>query len=134
MGWKGNTKQTTKKVIDVLSFKDGKAYFGMPVFDGDKERVNKPRIIFEYSGQVSMMLRYLTDESRIVFDHLSPPDSNLKGKFDTYGPDLSYDGFRLLNGRWRFMEDLDLKNAPSELDEQFNDPLKPKNIESKILK
>ncbi|HCN84127.1 MAG TPA: hypothetical protein DIT07_10990, partial [Sphingobacteriaceae bacterium] len=36
LGWKGNTAKTTKKVIEVLSFKDGKAYFGMPVFDGDK--------------------------------------------------------------------------------------------------
>ena len=36
LGWKGNTEKTTRKVIDVLFFKDGKAYFGMPVFDGDK--------------------------------------------------------------------------------------------------
>ena len=104
----------------------------MPVFDGDKERPNKQRIIFEYSKQVSMMLNYLPDDSRIVFDHLSPPDPNLKGKFDFYGPDMSYDGFRLVNGRWRLTEDLELKNAPSQLDEQFNDPRKPGKITPKF--
>jgi hypothetical protein len=132
LGWKGNTPKSTKKVIEVLSFRDGKAWFGMPVFDGDKERPNKQRIIFEYSKQVSMMLNYLPENNSIVFDHLSPPDDKLKGKFEVYGPDMSYDGFRLTNGRWRLAEDLELKNAPSELDEQFNDPKKPKSIPSKL--
>jgi hypothetical protein len=131
LGWKGNTLKTTKKVIEVLYFKDGKAYFGMPVFDADKEHPNKQRIIFEYSRQVSMMLRYLPD-GRIVFDHLSPPNPDLKGKPDSYGPDMTYDGFRLVNGRWRLIQDLELKNPPSELDEQFNDPRKPPNIPPKL--
>jgi len=125
LGWKGNNIESTKRVIEVLSFKDGKAYFGMPVFDGDKDRPNKQRIIFEYSKQVSMILNYVPEDGRIVFDHLAPPDPNLKGKFDSYGPDMSYDGFRLLNGRWRLVEDLQLKNPPSATDGQFNDPRKP---------
>jgi hypothetical protein len=104
----------------------------MPVFDGDKERPKKQRIIFEYSRQVSMLLNYLPDNNTIVFDHLAPPDDKLKGKFDSYGPDMSYDGFRLNSGRWRLVEDLELKNPASALDEQFNDPKKPKSIPSKL--
>lgn len=132
LGWKGNNPKSTKKIIEVLSFKDGKAFFGMPVFEGDKERSGKQRIIFEYSGQVSMLLNYIPEKSTIVFDHLAPADPALKGNYSTYGPDMSYDGFRLANGRWRLTEDLDLKNAPSELDEQYNDPKNPKNIAPKF--
>lgn len=133
LGWKGNTVKSTKKVIEVLSFKDGKASFGMPVFDGDKSRPKKNRIVFEYSRQVSAMLNYLPKQGTIVFDHLAPPDPKLEGRYESYGPDMTYDGFKLANGRWKFIEDLDLKNDPSELDEFFNDPKKPsKNVINKV--
>ncbi len=51
LGWKGNNVKSTKKVIDVIHFKDNKAYFGMPVFDGDKENPLKKRIIFELGSK-----------------------------------------------------------------------------------
>lgn len=125
LGWKGNNIKSTKKVIEVLYFKNGKAYLGMPVFDGDKERVGKKRILFEYNRQVSSLLNYIPKEGTIVFDHLAPPDPKLAGKFETYGPDMSYDGFKLVNGRWKFIEDLQLKNSPTDIDDDFNDPKKP---------
>ena len=126
LGWKGNTPKTTKKVIDVLYFKDNKAHFGMPVFDGDKESPNRKRVIFEYTRQVSMALNFDAARSTIVFDHLAPPDPKLKGKFDTYGPDMSYDGYKLVNGRWKLVEDIEMKNAPTEADNNYNDPRKMK--------
>lgn len=127
LGWKGNTVKTTKKVIEVLYFKNGKAYMGMPVFSGKKDIAQKKRIIFEYSRQVSMMLNYLPEEGMIVFDHLAPPDSKMKDKFDVYGPDLSYDGYKLVNGKWKLAENLILKNPPSPSDNDFNDPKKLKS-------
>ena len=33
LGWKGNTVKSTKKVIEVLSFKNDQPLFGMPVFE-----------------------------------------------------------------------------------------------------
>lgn len=128
LGWKGNTIMSTKKIIEVLHFKDGKAYFGKPVFDGDPDNLNKRRIIFEYDRRATMLLNYENAENRIVFDHLAPPDQNLKGKFELYGPDFSYDGFKLLNGRWKFISDLELKNDSTEQDENFNDPKKMKDL------
>ena len=125
LGWKGNTVKSTKKVIDVLYFKDDKALFGMPVFDGDKERAGKHRIVFEYNRQASMMLNYLAKEEMIVFDHLAPPDPEMKGSMEAYGPDLSYDGFKLNKGRWKLVENLELKNSPTEEDELYIDPKKP---------
>ena len=126
LGWKGNTIRSTKKVIEILYFKDGKAYFGMPVFDGDKEQPNKKRAIFEYDRRASMVLNYEPSISTVVFDHLAPPDPKLKGRFELYGPDFSYDGYRLANGRWKFVQDLELKNTPTNQDDNFNDPKKMK--------
>ena len=124
LGWKGNTPKSTKKVIDVIYFKDNKAFFGMPVFDGDKEDPDQKRIIFEYARQVSMGLNYDPKLNMIVFDHLAPPDIKLKGNFEFYGPDMSYDGYKLTNGRWKLVEDIEMKNPESENDDNFNDPRK----------
>ncbi|HEY1061999.1 MAG TPA: hypothetical protein VGE44_09955 [Daejeonella sp.] len=126
LGWKGNTVKSTKKVIEILYFRDGKAYFGMSVFDGDKEQPFKKRAIFEYDRRASMVLNYEPSISTVVFDHLAPPDPKLKGRFELYGPDFSYDGYRLVNGRWKFVQDLELKNTPTDQDDNFNDPKKMK--------
>lgn len=126
LGWKGNTVKSTKKVIEVLYFKNGKAHFGMPLFDGDKEHAGNKRIIFEYNRKATMLLNFEPSNATIVFDHLAPPDPKLNGKYDLYGPDFSYDGYRLLNGRWKFVQDLELKNNPTDQDDNFNDPRKMK--------
>lgn len=124
LGWKGNTVKSTKKVIEVLYFKNGKAHFGMPLFDGNKEHAGNKRIIFEYNRKASMLLNFEPTNGTIVFDHLAPPDPKLNGKYDMYGPDFSYDGYKLLNGRWKFVQDLELKNNPTDQDDNFNDPKK----------
>ncbi|WP_079701452.1 hypothetical protein [Daejeonella lutea] len=126
LGWKGNNVKSTKKVIDVIHFKDNKAYFGMPVFDGDKDNPTQKRAIFEYDRKASMVLNYDPKTTTIIFDHLAPPDDKLKGRFELYGPDFSYDGYRLANGRWKLVEDIEVKNQPTDQDENFNDPKKMK--------
>ena len=125
LGWKGNTVKSTKKIIEIVYFKNNKAYFGLPVFDGSKEFAGKNRIVFEYSRQASMMLNYNPQEGMIIFDHLAPPDPKMKNRPDLFGPDLSYDGFKLLNGRWKYHPDLPLKNTPSETDNLYNNPKAP---------
>lgn len=133
LGWKGNNVKSTKKVIEVLSFKDNKATFGMPVFEGDKERTGKKRIVYEYNRQVSFMMNYLPKEGTIVFDHLAPPDPKLQDKYELYGPDMTYDGYKLVNGRWKYVSDLKLKNPASATDENYNDPQKPsKSVVNKL--
>ena len=124
--WKGNTIKSTKKVIEILYFKDDRAYFGLPVFDGDKDNADKKRILFEYDRKASMLLNFEPSTGTIVFDHLAPPDPKLKGKYELYGPDFSYDGYKLSNGRWKFVQDLELKNDPTDQDDNFNDPRKMK--------
>jgi hypothetical protein len=127
LGWKGNTVRSTKKVIDVLYFKDKKAYFGMPVFDGGKENAGKSRIIFEYTRRASMVLNFDLQSEMLIFDHLAPPDDRLKGNYEFYGPDFSYDGYKLVNGRWRLEEDIEVKNPATDQDDNFNDPREMRN-------
>jgi len=122
IGWKGNTVKSTKKVIDVLSFKDDRPELGLSVFDGNRK--TRKRVIFEYARQVSMLLRYVPDQNLIVFDHLSPPDPKLKDKRETFGPDLSYDGYKLKNGRWVYVDNLDMRNVPDNHDAEYIDPKK----------
>jgi hypothetical protein len=132
LGWKGNTVKSTKKVIDVLSFKDDKPVLGLPVFDGNGK--TRKRVVFEYTRQASMLLRYVTDQNLIVFDHLSPPDPKLKNQHDTYGPDLTYDGYRQKNGRWVYVENLDMRNVPSAADDSYIDPKKQAEIDKATVK
>ncbi len=120
LGWKGYTDRSTKKVIDVLSFKNDKPVLGMPVFISKDRKRN--RVVFQYTRQASMLLRYIQGENVIVFDNLAPPDKKSKDKPESYGPDLSYNGYKLKNARWELVEDLDMRNIPSESDAGYIDP------------
>jgi len=135
IGWKGNTVKSTKKVIDVLSFNDAGPAFGMPVFDGNGKTRN--RVVFEYARQASMLLRYVPEQNLIVFDHLAPPDAKEKNKPETFGPDLTYDGYKLKNGRWVYVEQLDMRNVPDNasnaIDPQYIDPKKQALRDKKLV-
>lgn len=123
LGWKGNNTRSTKKVIDVLSFdKEEKPVLGAAVFEGNGK--TRKRVVFEYTRQASMLMRYVPDQSLIVFDHLAPPDPKMKDRPDTFGPDLSYDGYKLKNGKWVFVANLDMRNIPETRDEEYVDPKK----------
>jgi hypothetical protein len=71
-----------------------------------------------------MLLRYVPEQNLIVFDHLAPPDPKMKDKPDTFGPDLSYDGYKLKEGKWVFVENLDMRNIPQPEDVDIIDPKK----------
>lgn len=131
LGWNGGDYRISRRVIDVLHFRGGKPVFGMPVFqtaDGPKNR-----IVFQYSNKASMMLNYLPKENTIVFDHLVPFSESQRGNYEFYGPDLSYDGFTLQDGRWVLQENLELKNERNPTDKFFNDPEKMRREPSSVL-
>ncbi len=111
LGWKGNDRFSTKKVIDVLHFDtwDNPA-FGAPLFV-DESKKKKHRIVFEYNSQAVMLLSYNKKKKMIVFDHLSPSSTAMKGKFRYYGPDFTYDGLQFKKGIWNYKTNLDLRNS-----------------------
>ncbi len=125
LGWKGNTVKTTKKVIEILSFENGKPIFGMPVLTGNNK--TRSRAVFEYSRQVSMMLKYLPAQQSIVFDNLVSPAKIMTSK-EFYGPDLTYNTYRLKNGLWQYQENIDLRNL-SGSDDELIDPKKQARVD-----
>jgi hypothetical protein len=127
LGWKGNTNKTSKKVIEVLSFKNDELQLGKAIFQGPENTAVKNRIVFEYNKLNSMTLRLDKKEQMIVFDHLAPFDPDMKGNFEYYASDSSFDGYRLVGNQLKLMENIELKNDPNAKDDFYIDP-KPKEI------
>ncbi|HEX3387053.1 MAG TPA: hypothetical protein VHS53_17755, partial [Mucilaginibacter sp.] len=63
------------------------------------------------------------------FDHLAPQDGRQKKHYDLYGPDLTYDGYRFKDGRWVYVENLDMRNKPNKSDKDYIDPKKQGEID-----
>lgn len=127
LGWKGHSQKSTKKVIEILSFKDNDLVFGKNVFEKAKGLTDKNRIVFEYNKLNSMTLVYDKSIGMIVFDHLAPIDPSMEGNFEYYASDLSFDAYRFVGGRLKLVENIELKNDPTAMDELYIDP-KDQNI------
>lgn len=123
LGYDFNNLFTSKKIIEVLTFDAaGNPNFGSPVFNVDgKYRLS--RIVFEFNARVSMVLRYNEDSKTIVFDHLSPSSPEFAGDFQYYGPDGSFDGFKLEGTEWVYVRDLDLRNPRRSKPKPVNAPV-----------
>ena len=119
LAWKGYDFRSTKKVIDVLHFVNNKPKFGLAMFKVKKEL--KSRLIFQYSAQAVVSLRYVEEEKAIVYDHLSPPSDNLKGQYEFYGPDFTYDALKFKRGKWFLTE---LFQAKNDKDPTYKKPRK----------
>ena len=120
LGWDGDSRITTKKVIEVISFSGSTVRFGAPVFK--TEEGMKKRILFTYAEQISMSIVYQEKEKRIIFDHLAPRDQSLKGQYQFYGPDMSHDALELKKGKWYWVSNAEFKRKRTGKDKDFNDP------------
>lgn len=94
-----------KKIIDVLSFKDGEVKFGEAIFE-DKEALgsHNERIILEYSEGAVVFLNYDESLGMIVHDHLEPRMGLLQGQGVVNIPDGTYEGYVLKEGKWEYIE------------------------------
>lgn len=103
-----NNSLSSIKTAEVLAVQRGK-----PVFRGAQflhGGTVKNRIIFEYSAELTMTLRYNPQLKQIVFDHLAPLHPLYTGSYQFYGPDGSYDGLKFIEGIWVYEEDVDARN------------------------
>ncbi|MDR1897625.1 MAG: hypothetical protein LBR10_12630 [Prevotellaceae bacterium] len=109
MGLDFNDNISYKKYIDILTFNpQGIPYFGAPVFIDDEEGI-KSRIIFEYSAQSQMYLRYHNEVDKIVFNWLHPIHPEKKDDKSYYVADITYDGFEFKHGKWVKVRNILLK-------------------------
>lgn len=115
-GFDGFSLFNKRKLIDVLSFKDGKAIFGAPVFVEEDPKTGSPtvrnRIVKEYSAEASFKMNYDDSWGLIIFDHLTAMSGSY-GQGLAMVPDGTYEGYKLENGRWHWVE----KFWTEELDE-----------------
>lgn len=117
IAWDGNSKLITRKFIDVLYFKnDGTPVFGKDVFKFPKK--NPRRLMFEYSSEVTMSIKYNEKRNQIVYSHLAPKQegSLLEGMYQYYGPDGSFDALELKKDKWVTVEDIDARNDKNKND------------------
>ena len=106
LGWDGNNKQTTKKIIEVLKLKKKTdPVFGSSIFNNTQKR-----IIIEYSSKYPISLRYDEKLEYIVFDHIEPIDGISINNFDIYAPNLSYDIFKKTDMGWELETNIYLNN------------------------
>ncbi|HEC44535.1 MAG TPA: hypothetical protein ENI20_17085 [Bacteroides sp.] len=109
MGFSFHDRWSDKKIIEALHFDENmNPLFGKPVFN-TPEGIQH-RVVFEYSGDVAMNLRYNPDLKMIVYDHLEPIEPELAAHPRFYAPDFSYDGYKFRKGMWEFRSDLDVRN------------------------
>lgn len=110
LGFDFNDFFSSKKLIEILSFNEkDEPVFGKPIIERDGKLA--VRVIFEFSARVSMNLRYSKEKEMIIYDHLSPSRPSLSGKFQFYGPDMSYDGLKYEDGIWKTYKDIDVRNT-----------------------
>ncbi len=118
IGWDGNDKLTQRKFIDVLYFKeDGSPVFGKDVFDIPKKAVK--RMMFEYSSDITMSVKYIERTGQIVFSHLAPRERGdvLEGQYQFYGPDAEFDGLEQKSDRWVFVANIDIRSDKADMPE-----------------
>ena len=121
LAWDGNDKFSRKKIIDVLTFDaNGTPRFGADIFSMQKKYPK--RVIFEYSANCNISLRYSTKKDSIVFDHLAPTSPQMEGQFQYYCSDGSYDGFGFKKGKWNYGMYINATNEKDEMDKLYGDP------------
>lgn len=106
-GYDGFSFFHKRKVVDVLSFKNGKPEFGAPVFvqrdSLGNEIAVRNRLLSEYSAEASFKLNYDENWGLIIFDHLIMMGGN-SGQGPGMVPDGTYEGYKLENGKWVWVE------------------------------
>ena len=130
IGWDGNDKLTQRKFVDVLYFRaNGAPVFGKDVFKFEKK--NPRRLMFEYSQEVSMSLKYVEKRNQIVYSHLhsNQVGTLLDGQFQYYGPDGRFDALELKKDKWITIENIDINSDIQPIkDSKKPDPKKRKKM------
>ncbi len=115
IGFSGNDRSTNKKLIDVFYFKGKGMRMGFPLFQESKgSSVLLRRVFFEYSEKSVVTVNMNDKLGAIVFDHLIPENPSMEGMRDYYIPDMTYDGYKWIDGMWKYEEDLIAWNDPNK--------------------
>lgn len=94
-----------RKIIDVLHFREGKAYFGAPLFVSDlpDKPFTKSKIVLDYSAEATVGCNYDEFLEMIIFDHLQESQTAVPNQGSANLPDGTFEGFKLENGVWKYV-------------------------------
>ncbi|HVA99334.1 MAG TPA: hypothetical protein VNG53_10605 [Bacteroidia bacterium] len=121
LAWQGYSNIITKKIIDVVTFnKKGKPTFGSAIFK--IENRYPKRMIFIYSANATMSLKYDEKSGMILFDYLAPYQEGMEGQYQFYAPSFRVDGIKFKKGIWYYVKEIDAKNPKTRNDKLFVDP------------
>jgi len=102
LGFDDNNINSDRKIIEVLTFEDGKPVFGGPFFsfqDNSLQKKNISRYIMEYKKNAGPRLTFDNDMNMIVYEHLISETGEVQKKY-TYIPDGDYEGLKWKDGKW----------------------------------
>lgn len=109
LGYDQHDLRTRRKFIDVLHIQEvddrrmirfGAPIFYTDIFQGETLDERPYRLLMQYSARFSAMLRWDEKEELIIMDHLSPKDAKMKGMYQFYGPDFTYDALEWSKKGW----------------------------------
>ena len=109
-----------RKVIDVLSFSQGKPQFGAPVFYTQEKEgglIIRNRMLFEYAAEAAIKCNFDPVLEMVVVDHLQEVGGLYEGQAVSKIPDGTYEAFQLTDGVW--------KNIPMLENQLMDEPPRP---------
>ena len=124
-------EKLNRKVVDVISVdRRGRPKFGARIFRIEQFmdqtfRKAPMRLILSYSGDYSASVRWNPKEEMVIMDHLVPPDPKLKGVYQMYGPDMSYDGLEWDDDWWHLKQEVKFNSGQNV---PIIPPSKPTNL------
>jgi len=108
LGSDENDERSNKKWIEVLSFdaagnpQFGGKFFSYPLNDETKPKQPVARFCLEYKKDAGVRMNYDPRYDAIIFDHLTSEGDDPKNKYSLI-PYGDYEGFRWVNGIWKFL-------------------------------
>ena len=102
LGFDDNNLSSDRKIIEILTFRDGKPVFGGPFFsfqDNSLKQKSFARYIMEYKKNAGPRLNYDKDMNIIIYEHLISETGEPQKKY-TYIPDGDYEGLKWKDGKW----------------------------------
>ncbi|MES2630064.1 MAG: hypothetical protein V4616_13955 [Bacteroidota bacterium] len=120
LGWRGNDRLTSQKVVDVFYFENNEPKFGMPIIQHGKNE--KYRAIFTYPADIKFSLEYDRKNKQIVFDRVGPTKPQYAGNYAFYSITSDFDAYKSENNRWILVQDVKPTMPEREIKKPFIAP------------
>ncbi|MDP4283785.1 MAG: hypothetical protein Q8891_05140 [Bacteroidota bacterium] len=114
LGYDENNINSNRKIIEVLTFKDGEPIFGGSFFsfqDNSLDKNSFARYIMEYKKNAGPRLTYDPEMDMIIYEHLISETGEPNKKY-TYIPDGDYEGLKWRDGKWVHIQKVFTQKTP----------------------